>query len=534
MAAVGQRIVLGPFHSSGILVTAPEAFTYEPGTTTNKTTWTDRAKSTSAANPVVGSDGLITFFGDGLYKIVIKNTAGSTLETWDNFQITNHFQYLTGTVVFDPGSLVDGAGETKTSITITGAEFGDFVLISAPYDLQDLIVTGYVSAANTVEIRVQNESTATVDLASGTWDVRVLKEDADTGSGDAATSGLVTTYGNGNENNSGLLWDGNEQDFYFQLDDSDNTLKIGLGSTVGTTEFLSFSTAGVVFNEDSNNYDFRIEGDGNSNLFVLDAGIDSIGIGGAVVTGSLLALTPGDQAKDLITSVGLGFHIAADTIAINAAGNNETIAIGALAFLGIPTLTSVGTDYIVTDAGTLTVEGIPVGSTNVTVTNGWAINCVAGGINLGGGNLKFPATQVDNSNVNTLDDYEEGTFNPTAIFAAGSGDIMYTTQNGRYTKIGNMVFFDIRLTTSSIASRTGAMTIGALPFTVGATHRGCVTVGFSGGVAITATESVTGLVVNATTTINMQVWNAATGTTAMQHSEWTDDGDAALSGHYFV
>lgn len=76
---------------------------------------------------------------------------------------------------FNPGSLVDGAGETSGAQTVTGAEFGDFVLVSAPYDLQGITVTPYVSAANAIKVRVQNESAATVDLASGTWRALVLK-----------------------------------------------------------------------------------------------------------------------------------------------------------------------------------------------------------------------------------------------------------------------------------------------------------------------------------------------------------------------
>lgn len=81
---------------------------------------------------------------------------------------------LTGSATWDPGSLVDGAGETK-AITVTGAALGDFVLVAAPCDLVDMTVTGYVQAANTVEIRLQNESGGTVDLTSGTWKVKVLK-----------------------------------------------------------------------------------------------------------------------------------------------------------------------------------------------------------------------------------------------------------------------------------------------------------------------------------------------------------------------
>lgn len=81
---------------------------------------------------------------------------------------------LNGTATIDPASLLDGAGATA-SITVTGAALGDYVLISAPYDLVDLTVTGYVSAANTVEVRIQNESGATADLASGVWKAKILK-----------------------------------------------------------------------------------------------------------------------------------------------------------------------------------------------------------------------------------------------------------------------------------------------------------------------------------------------------------------------
>lgn len=82
--------------------------------------------------------------------------------------------FLTASFSWDPGSLDDGAGETK-SVTVPGAAFGDFVMVAAPYDLQDMTCAGYVQAANTVEIRLQNQSGATVNLGSGPWNVRVMK-----------------------------------------------------------------------------------------------------------------------------------------------------------------------------------------------------------------------------------------------------------------------------------------------------------------------------------------------------------------------
>lgn len=83
---------------------------------------------------------------------------------------------LQASATWDPGSLVDGAGETSSSITVTGAALGDFVMVSAPYDLQGITCNGYVSSSNNVKIRIQNETGVTIDLASGTWRVKVIKQ----------------------------------------------------------------------------------------------------------------------------------------------------------------------------------------------------------------------------------------------------------------------------------------------------------------------------------------------------------------------
>jgi len=83
--------------------------------------------------------------------------------------------FLYKEVTINPASLVDGAGVTQ-SVTVKGSNLGDFVLVSAPYDLQDVTVTGYMQATDTVEVRIQNESTGTRDLASGTWRIIVIKK----------------------------------------------------------------------------------------------------------------------------------------------------------------------------------------------------------------------------------------------------------------------------------------------------------------------------------------------------------------------
>lgn len=80
---------------------------------------------------------------------------------------------LTGSATFNGANLADGAGET-TTVTVTGAALGDFVLVSHGVDLQGMTVTGYVSASNTVSVRFQNESGGSLDLASTTLRVLVL------------------------------------------------------------------------------------------------------------------------------------------------------------------------------------------------------------------------------------------------------------------------------------------------------------------------------------------------------------------------
>lgn len=92
-------------------------------------------------------------------------------------QIEDEFNRIaarTGSAVYDPGSLADGAGVT-TTVTVTGAALGDFALASFSEALAGITLTAWVSAANTVSVRLQNESGGIVDLAESTLRARVYK-----------------------------------------------------------------------------------------------------------------------------------------------------------------------------------------------------------------------------------------------------------------------------------------------------------------------------------------------------------------------
>lgn len=81
---------------------------------------------------------------------------------------------LAGSSTYDPASLVDGAGAT-TTVTVTGALLGDHAIATFSLDLQGILLTAWVSAANTVSVRFQNETGGTIDLASGTIKAVVTK-----------------------------------------------------------------------------------------------------------------------------------------------------------------------------------------------------------------------------------------------------------------------------------------------------------------------------------------------------------------------
>ena len=78
-------------------------------------------------------------------------------------------------VNYDPPSINSGSAVTQ-NFTVQGARFKDFVLVSAPYSLQGVQVTGAVSAANVVTLSLFNGSTNIINLSQGTsWIIKLVK-----------------------------------------------------------------------------------------------------------------------------------------------------------------------------------------------------------------------------------------------------------------------------------------------------------------------------------------------------------------------
>jgi hypothetical protein len=78
--------------------------------------------------------------------------------------------------------------------------------------------------------------------------------------------------------------------------------------------------------------------------------------------------------------------------------------------------------------------------------------------------IAFPATQSASANVNTLDDYEEGTWTGTLTGGTTAPSTPVTT-SGNYTKIGNLVHVAIQFNSVNTTGATGQIRITGLPFT---------------------------------------------------------------------
>jgi hypothetical protein len=140
------------------------------------------ATNVACMNNVFGTTDANRDYGmsfDTVASLLLRdNTAWQPTNTGTYFNAITAYlpgSVLSGSATYDPPNLIDGAGDT-TTVTVTGAALGDLVeCVSFSLNLQGITVTGYVSAADTVSVRFQNESGGTLDLGSGTLLARVRK-----------------------------------------------------------------------------------------------------------------------------------------------------------------------------------------------------------------------------------------------------------------------------------------------------------------------------------------------------------------------
>lgn len=107
---------------------------------------------------------------------------------------------------------------------------------------------------------------------------------------------------------------------------------------------------------------------------------------------------------------------------------------------------------------------------------------------------------------------------------------------GTYIREGLRVRVTGQIASTSLGSVSGAVRITGLPVAAatGLKYRAALVVGNAGGLSVTAGQSVTGYIDGGTNYIQLNLWDATTGTTALQGAEWSDDGNMVFSLEYTV
>lgn len=188
-------------------------------------------------------------------------------------------------------------------------------------------------------------------------------------------------------------------------------------------------------------------GDGDANVEIAISGFAQLSITGNVFWDQ--DSSAGSPKTHLLLTKGsvsfLSIAIAGNTFSYSTITGANAVHITATSFTGTDKIGLVGNSYY----------------PNTTIPSG---SPFIGEID---GNVRFPATQGASSDVNTLDDYEEGNWTPTITFATpGDLSVSYNSNTGRYVKVGKMVTLWFSVVTSSFTYTTASSTllIPTIPF----------------------------------------------------------------------
>lgn len=150
------------------------------------------------------------------------------------------------------------------------------------------------------------------------------------------------------------------------------------------------------------------------------------------------------------------------------------------------------------------------------------------------GQIAFPAVQVPSTGVNILDDYEEGTWTPVLGGDGGTSGQTYSTQVGRYIKVGKLVTCFGRTSLTAKGVITGNLAITGLPFTSENVSglNGVLHVGFWNNF-VTSLDTLTGIVAaNTTTAVFFATTAAATVTAVLATADVGNTTDVVFSITY--
>ncbi len=162
---------------------------------------------------------------------------------------------------------------------------------------------------------------------------------------------------------------------------------------------------------------------------------------------------------------------------------------------------------------------------------GTTTNNASGGVIQVSNGITFPATQSASSDANTLDDYEEGTWTPALKFG-GNSTGMTISATGKYTKIGNVVYWTCDFALSAKGSSTGSATITGLPFTsFNGTYSPAVVWAYD---MASLTGSIIYRVASNSTTIDIYQYDATGSNNVVTQANFNNASQNRTAGFYFI
>jgi hypothetical protein len=121
--------------------------------------------------------------------------------------------------------------------------------------------------------------------------------------------------------------------------------------------------------------------------------------------------------------------------------------------------TSAGLVSTADTSGVLQLQ--TAGTTALTISTA-QLATLAGGLNFSTLDAGITFNKTSALTNSTLNDYEVGTWTPTVT--SGATGISYTSQTGKYTKVGNVVNIVLKIQMSAATAAASQIIFGGLPF----------------------------------------------------------------------
>lgn len=148
---------------------------YEAGTTTSKNVWTEKEKTNPFTSITLENDGTKLIYGEGIYKLVVKDADGNTEYTWDNVKCeANNFSTTVvstnTTATTDDDVIVVNTNSGNVTITLPPAADVAHPLIIKNIGSNNVIVDG--NASETIDgsttHTISGEDQAIMYVSNGT------------------------------------------------------------------------------------------------------------------------------------------------------------------------------------------------------------------------------------------------------------------------------------------------------------------------------------------------------------------------------